>query len=206
MELFLQIVSAAAWTIVYIECIRMGFKQKTYGMPLFALGLNVAWEAIYTVDGFFHFSIQTVANLIWVIFDIIIVYTYFKYGKKHFPENAKQYFLPFSILSFITCAAMQFAFYLHFDWLAAAQYSAFAQNAAMSVMFLVMLYRRNSSEGQSMAVAIAKWLGTLAPTILMGVYQGFNIYIVIMGILCTVWDLLYIYFLHKKINEEQSAK
>ncbi len=206
MELFLQIVSAVAWTIVYIECIRMGFKQKTYGMPLFALGLNVAWEAIYTVDGFFHFSIQTIANLVWVIFDIVIVYTYFKYGKKYFPENDKKHFVPFSILSFITCAAMQFAFYLHFDWLPAAQYSAFAQNATMSILFLIMLYRRNSSEGQSMAVAIAKWLGTLAPTILMGVYQGFNIYIIIMGILCTVWDLLYIYLLNEKIKEEKLNK
>ena len=57
-----------------------------------------------------------------------------------------------------------------------------------------------------MAVAIAKWLGTLAPTILMGVYQGFNIYIIIMGILCTVWDLLYIYLLNEKIKEEKLNK
>lgn len=32
-----------------------------------------------------------------------------------------------------------------------------------------MLYRRDSSEGQSMLIAAAKWLGTLAPTIQQGI-------------------------------------
>lgn len=36
MTLFLTLVSGIAWTIVYIECIRLGFKEKAYSMPLFA--------------------------------------------------------------------------------------------------------------------------------------------------------------------------
>lgn len=205
MELFLTFVSGIAWTIVYIACIRVGFKQKTYGMPLFALGLNIAWEVIYAIQGLSNPNAQVVVNFIWAACDLVIVYTYFKYGKKHFPENAKEYFTPFSILSFATCIALQLAFFFHFEWLEAAQYSAFAQNVTMSILFLIMLYRRNSSEGQSMTVAVAKWLGTLAPTILMGVYRDFNIYIIITGVLCSVWDLLYIYLLNKKIKEEKLA-
>ncbi|MDD3184144.1 MAG: hypothetical protein PHT76_02415 [Anaerostipes sp.] len=205
MELFLTLVSGLAWTIVYIACIRIGFKQKTYGIPLFALGLNIAWEVIYAVQGLANPSIQTPVNFIWAGCDLVIVYTYFKYGRKHFPENAKAYFTPFSILSFATCIALQLAFFFRFEWLEAAQYSAFAQNVTMSILFLVMLYRRNSSEGQSMIIAVAKWLGTLAPTLLMGIYREFNVYIVMTGIICSVWDLLYIYLLNKKIQEEKNV-
>ena len=36
-------ISGICWTIVYIELIRNGFRDKACGMPLFALGLNIVW-------------------------------------------------------------------------------------------------------------------------------------------------------------------
>lgn len=48
MELFLTLLSGIGWTLVYIDSIRKGFKDKTYAIPLYALGLNFAWEVIYT--------------------------------------------------------------------------------------------------------------------------------------------------------------
>lgn len=205
MELFLTLVSGIAWTIVYIDCIRLGIKQKTYGIPLFALALNIAWEVIYTVSGLSSPNVQSIVNLIWACCDVVIVYTYFKYGKKYFPENAKKHFLSFSLVSFFTSIALQLAFYFHFTWTEAPLYSAFAQNVVMSILFVYMLFSRKSSEGQSMAIAIAKWLGTLAPTLLLGVYRDINIYVIITGALCSVWDLIYIYQLNKKIKEEKLA-
>jgi hypothetical protein len=44
MEDFLTLVSGIAWTLVYIDAIRVGFKDKSYAMPLFALALNLGWE------------------------------------------------------------------------------------------------------------------------------------------------------------------
>lgn len=199
MELFLTLVSAIAWSVVYIACIRTGFREKTYCMPLFALGLNFAWEVMYSVNECVTgmFSVQTVANIVWACLDALIVYTYFKYGREYFPDTAKQYFVPFSILAFATCVILQAAYLFEFQGIAAAQYSAFVQNAAMSVLFLVMLYRRGSTRGQSMTIAVAKWLGTLAPTILMGVLQGPNIYIILTGIVCSVFDIIYIIQLYQ---------
>ncbi|MBR1852591.1 MAG: hypothetical protein IJ794_05520 [Lachnospiraceae bacterium] len=54
MEMFLLLLSGIAWSIVYIGCIRQGFRDKTYAMPLFALGLNIAWETIYTIHDLFR--------------------------------------------------------------------------------------------------------------------------------------------------------
>ena len=212
-SLFLTLTSGIAWTIVYISCIRTGFKQKTYCMPLFALGLNFAWEVIYSVDDVVGvlgdvsvFSVQTIVNIIWACLDAVIVYTYFKYGKKDFPENAQKQFVPFSILTFATCVVLQLAYYFEFQGIAAAQYSAFVQNAVMSILFLIMLYRRGSTRGQTMTIAVAKWLGTLAPAILMGIVQEFNIYIILTGIVCSVFDLIYIAALAKWKKRENTLK
>ncbi|WP_409967548.1 hypothetical protein RFF05_13315 [Bengtsoniella intestinalis] len=197
MTTFLTLLSGIAWTIVYIEAIRKGFKDKSYAMPLFALGLNIAWEAIYTINGLAAPTIQTPINFIWCALDAVIVVTYFKYGKKYVPDAAKKYFVPFSVLAFATTFAIQMAFYLHFISSEAASYSAFLQNAAMSILFLTMLFHRQSKEGQSVLLAVAKWIGTLAPTISFALIQDFNIFILITGIICSVFDILYIIALVK---------
>lgn len=209
MEMFLTLLSGICWSVVYIELIRNGFKDKTYGMPLFALGLNFAWELIYSVNDLTASTanIQGWVNLVWAALDAVIVYTYFKYGREYFPEKGKKYFVPFSVLAFASCFIMQFAFYFHFEnSIQAAQYSAFAQNAAMSVLFLTMLFSRGNTRGQSVLMAVAKWIGTLAPAILMGVLRGFNIYIILMGVVCSVFDIIYIMVLNNWKKAERKIK
>ncbi|HEY5222228.1 MAG TPA: hypothetical protein VIJ18_04135, partial [Microbacteriaceae bacterium] len=70
-------------------------------------------------------------------------------------------------------------------------YSAFLQNLLMSGLFIAMLVVRRGARGQSMVIAIAKWLGTLAPTILIGVLGNLP-FIIGIGLLCSVFDLIYI--------------
>jgi hypothetical protein len=67
MELFLTLVSGIAWTVVYIESIRLGFKHKTYTIPFFALVLNIAWEGLYAFHGLSEFplEVQPWVNLVW---------------------------------------------------------------------------------------------------------------------------------------------
>lgn len=45
----LTLISGLAWTIVYLDAIRIGFRDRTYAMPVAALALNFGWEAIYAV-------------------------------------------------------------------------------------------------------------------------------------------------------------
>lgn len=123
-----MLLGGICWSIVYIELIRKGFKDKTYAMPLFALGLNFVWELIYSVNTLMlsAASLQGWVNLVWAMLDVVIVYSYFKYGREDFPAKAKKYFVPFSILAFAACFLLQFAFYFHFDSVAASKYSSFA--------------------------------------------------------------------------------
>ena len=193
--------SGIAWTIVYIELIRTGFKEKACGMPLFALTLNIAWELIYAIDGLFgsksFILVQSIANAVWALLDVFILVIWFKYGKEYLPYKAKNYFIPYTLLALIFGFVMQFAFYFYCETPEiAAIYSAYAQNAAMSIMFLTMLFKRNNTKAQTMTIAVCKWIGTLTPTIYGNLYE-INIYILLTGIMCSLFDLIYIYFLWK---------
>ena len=194
-------ISGIAWTVVYIELIRRGFKDKACGMPLFALTLNLAWEWIYGIDGLFvsksFIPAQSVANIAWAVCDIFVLATWLKFGKQYMPERAKKYFVPYTLLALGFGFAMQFAFYFNCETVELASiYSAFAQNAAMSVLFLAQLFRREDTKAQSMSIAVAKWLGTLTPTI-YGQINGNTVagFILLTGIVCCVFDVIYIVLL-----------
>jgi hypothetical protein len=90
----LTLISGISWSIVYIAIICRSFKDKTYGMPLFALAFNITWEFIY---GFLvgpGFDIQKVVTSVWFILDAVIVFAYFKYGRKEFPKTVERFFIP----------------------------------------------------------------------------------------------------------------
>ena len=76
----------------------------------------------------------------------------------------------------------------------AIKYSAFLQNLVMSVLFINLFAKRGNMEGQSILLAVSKWIGTLAPTILFGIVH-FNLFVLVCGIFCSVFDLIYIVLL-----------
>ena len=201
--LFLLLLSGICWTIVYIQLISTGLKEKVYGMPFIALALNFAWEAIHSFLGLKNnlFSIETWIILVWFLLDIIIVYTYLRYGKQYFPKHTnKGYFMPWTILIFFMSFVIQYYFVIEFGDLGRV-YSGFLQNLIMSILFINMLVTRNDLKGQNFIIGINKWIGTLAPTILYGVIYEYKL-ILILGLFCSLFDILYIYFLYhiKKIS------
>ena len=193
MELFLTIVSGLAWTIVYIEAIRLGFTYKTYAIPVAALGLNFAWETIYGIHGLTEtISAQSIINLVWAAADVVIVVTFLRFGRRELPEFVtRPLFIGWSLVVFGISFAVQALFIGEFGWTTSVRYSAFLQNLLMSGLFIAMFVARRGTRGQSMVIALAKWLGTLAPTILIGLLGGYQ-FILWIGVLCSVLDLIYI--------------
>jgi hypothetical protein len=193
MGLFLIVVSGIAWTIVYMESIWIGFRQKTYAMPMAALGLNIAWESIYAVRGLTTaMSAQGLINVVWAVSDLAIVYTFFRFGRAEFPGFVtRPMFTAWAVLVFGASFAVQWLFIAEFGVHDAAGYSAFLQNLLMSGLFVAMFVARRGLRGQTLTIAVAKWLGTLAPTILFGAIGG-SPFILGLGIVCSVFDLVYI--------------
>lgn len=225
-KLLLTIISGLCWTIVYIDGIRIAFRDQSYAIPFYALALNFAWEALYTYHGFRINGVdaQNIFNAAWLTCDLGILYTYFRFGRKYFkafrdhspataggtdrtdpPVNAGSTdfaFIGWGVLGIITAFAIQYAVLREFGVAKGAAYSAFPQNLLMSILFIPMLVRRGNREGQSLLIAVSKWIGTLAPTILYGVIGqgGFprgSFLILTVGLFCSVFDVLYIWLLAK---------
>jgi len=209
--LLLLLLSGICWSIVYIDSIRVGFKQKTYAMPIWALGLNIAWEFLHTVlnlRGEF-FSIQTVVNGVWFFLDLFILLSYFRFGYQFFPKNIqKRWFYIWSGTLIVVSFLLQYLFVVEFGQFKGASYAAFLQNLLMSVLFIVMLVQRGGSNGQTLTIAVCKCIGTIAPTILFGfvghrIFGGANSFILAVGIIIALFDLAYIWMLAKTIRKEK---
>ena len=192
----LSLVSGIAWTIVYVEAIRLGFAQRTYAIPIAALGLNISWEWTYTVLDLANdpAQAQTWINLAWALADTVILYTYFRFGRKELPAFVtKPLFAVWGLGVVATSFVVQWLFIAEFglDDHAAPSYSAFLQNLLMSGLFIAMFVGRRGPRGQSLVIAVAKWIGTLAPTIVFGILRDSS-FILGLGILCSILDLAYI--------------
>jgi hypothetical protein len=203
-KLVLTILSGVCWTIVYLEGIRLGFRDRTYAIPFYALALNLAWELIHSALGFQRGTdVQTIINVVWLTCDIGILYTYFKFGKKYFPQTLSSWFVAWSILIITLAFWVEYAFVKELGAFAGGAYAAFLQNLLMSVLFIHMLVSRGNLEGQSVILAVSKWIGTLAPTITFGLlgsgeFREPSFLVLIVGTFCCVFDAIYIWLLMSK--------
>jgi hypothetical protein len=192
LSILLPAISGISWTVVYVSAIRLGFKDQTYAIPVIALSLNYAWEVIYGIGGIVIVrNFQSIINLIWAILDSVIVYSYFRFGRSEFPPFiTRQFFITGSIFIFAAGFAVQAAFISQFRYMAPV-FTAFLQNTLMSGLFIAMFISREGIRGQSMVIAVCKWIGTLAPTIMFGIIT-FTPFVLILGCVCCVLDLAYI--------------
>jgi hypothetical protein len=186
----LYIISGTMWTLVYIFIIIRGFKEKTCGMPFIALAFNITWEVLYSTvfkDGNWMHQVTT---SVWALLDVVILYTWFKYGRRNWPRRLSvASFVPASI--FIVAVAGVIVYFakreLH-DEIGA--YMAFLQNLLMSVLFINMLVQRGNLSGQSAGIAIAKLIGTLSITIIFYIVRWK--FITLIGGLIFTFDFLYL--------------
>jgi len=183
--------SGLFWLLAYLFIIYRGFKDLTYGMPIVAFVGNIAWEIIYglglepvcplTWSSCPATTIQ-IRNAVWLVFDLIILYTILKYGRKYFTGTLHKYFAPI-IFGGILLAGLVIYFivneyYIRNLWgvqvggttpeflplteQGGSDVTGFGLNLIMSVLFVFMLERRGNLDGQSFLIALTKWLGTLA--------------------------------------------
>jgi hypothetical protein len=199
-SILLTLLGSVSWITLYGEAVRVGLRDKSYAIPFWALGLNLSWAVIYTVfagkiEGPSH---QVVLTAVRIVLDILVLYTWFRFGVKHFPSNpGEKWFVPWSLLVIAACFILQGAVILQFGLYQSLAYTAFMQNLAMSLLFIAMLARRKRRKAQSMIIAFAKLTGSLAPTILYGVvgtelFHGPNYLLLTIGILSCLFDMIYI--------------
>ena len=186
------------WILTYIFIISKGFKDKTYGMPLIALCANISWEFIFSFI-FPHMPPQLFINYLWFGLDSIIVIQFLKYGKKEFLYlSSKRLYSIFLVLlgaefSIILVSGITIGEYK-------GVYSAFGQNLVMSILFIIMLFKRNSLRGQSIYIAIFKMLGTALTSLHYYMYEPITQSSLILPSLFVsifIFDIVYIYLVFR---------
>lgn len=196
--------AAIGWSVVYLEAIRIGNKQKTYCIPFLALALNFTWEIIAPV-WYRVLTVYSAAYIVWAILDMFILSTYIKYGYADFKAmtgGSKKGFNLWTILVLCTAFLWQLVCqYTLNDWLIV---SSFKMNLLMSILFIYMLWVRKSSKGQSLVIAFAKCIGSVGVS-LQGIFTMHNIQMWGWGLLMLIFDVLYIVLLHKTIQKEKNS-
>ena len=210
----LIIVSGLSWLTLYGEAVRVGLRDRSYAIPFWVIALNFSWSVLHTIlagrlEGS---SLQVVIVAVRLVLDIVVFYTWFSFGVRHFPSNpGGKWFVPWSLLVIAVCFILNGAAILQFGLYQSLAYAAFMQNFAMSLLFIAMLARRKRRKAQSMIIAFAKLCGSLAPTILYGVlgtelFHGPNYLLLAIGILSCLFDLIYIALLSEAKPYEKNQQ
>ncbi|ASK28852.1 hypothetical protein CEY12_01450 [Chryseobacterium sp. T16E-39] len=218
-ELVATSASGLAWTVVYIALIYRGIKDKSYGMPLVPLALNFAWEFVFSIV--YPPAVTGIAgivvNAVWMICDIGIITTYFLYSYRYFQRQysiSKREWMVYSIAAFLVSFGImltggpffgQFIPYFKHDIFQGAIFIAYLQNLIISVCFLLMIWERKSSEGQSMTIGVFKCIGT---GLTVGVYYLFilhkgqaHLMNIIVGFTFLL-DIIYITTIFRQLKKE----
>ncbi len=187
------------WSIAYILIIKKGFQDKTYGMPMAAICANLSWEFIFSFIYPYPVGLHVI-NMIWFFLDIIILLQFLAFGKKEFEKILPGcLFYPTFLFSLgIGFLAVLFSIMEFHDYL--GKYAAYSQNLMMSILFILLLLKRNSISGQSMYIAVFKMLGTLMPSILFIIFLPTKL-IVFLAISTLIFDWIYIILLYLKHRE-----
>lgn len=197
--LILQIGTGLFWTVTYILIIKIGFRDKTYGMPMVAICANISWEFIFS---FIYSSShpQNIINIVWFVLDVIIMLQYLIYGRRELKKYTQvkgfySYFFITLAISFFIIIAITLEFN-DFE----GKYAAFSQNLMMSGLFIALLSRRGNLRGQSIYIAIFKMIGSLFAAIAFFMY--FRSYLItIVSIATLIYDWIYVVLVCKLHNK-----
>ena len=154
----------AAYLLVIVTC----FRQKTYGIPLAAICMNITWEILSV---FFWVAVRRepafhYADIAWLCMDLVIISQLLRYGRQQQTiRQIRDQFYPVVAGTLILAFLGQYTFpmtYRDQDGFVLA----FIINMGMSILFVFMFFARPDLRGLSYPVAWLKMLGTLCESIM----------------------------------------
>jgi hypothetical protein len=190
------------WYITYFLSIRRGFMEKTWGIPMVSLTLNLAWDISGSFLAPSPFA-QKVANMGFMLCNLFITYQMFRYWRSDFKtmKGYEFYFFWFlaQVASFgiILVASKEMNDPLLVE-------VGYVDNFINSALFIAMLYRREGLLGQSIYIGISKFIGTSSVSAMWFIYAwpgttAETMLFLIAGI--AILDISYIVLYYRKAKE-----
>ncbi|MEW2581025.1 hypothetical protein [Streptomyces syringium] len=202
----IMITGGCFWYLAYILIIRVSARDRTIGMPLIGVAVNLCWEFTFTFVEPYPLGLKW-SITIWFCLDLVIVYQTLLYGPGQFPKLSRRtFYAAFALavaLAFPLVMAVNHSF--RDPW---GLYSAYFDNLMFSVMFIAMLYSRGSSKGQSVGIAVCKLVGTAVVALSFALYPSAFPHSPLLWLLwgsCLVVDTVYLMALSRVCAAERRA-
>jgi hypothetical protein len=152
---------AISWLIAYFLIIVRTILDKTSAIPLLAVIANIVWEFIY---GFIlepGSDYMHLLSVLWFLIDLIVIFFAVKYSRYAIltyldEEVSYPWFIFFLVCS--SFGLIYFSFINLSD--PAGEYTGFGINLLMTYLFIDKYFRNKIIAGQSLYIAIFKFLGT----------------------------------------------
>jgi len=213
MIFYIAIAGSISWIIAYVLIARKGFKDKSYGMPLVPLALNFAWELVYSfMFREYPSNVFVLFNPIWAALDLVIIWTFFKYGYPYFKSAfhlSKIEFYSLSIVCFVVSILIMIYAPDFFkgisitkgDKLETTSFMAAFENIIISVCYVLMYFQRRNSQGQSFLIALFKFLVPVSG-IISYLPIHFHPFMVIVYAVVVTFDVWYMILIYKQLKSE----
>jgi hypothetical protein len=154
------------WIVTYALVIRIGFRQRTYAIPMLAVALNVGWEIVYGVLYPPESTALRLVHALWLLLDLIILYQLYRFGRGEQTQRLiARYFhsilagmLVLALVGHLLVREQMTRMMIMGDF--AGLGAAYGINLVMSALFLFFLPARPGGRGISLPVAWTKFLGT----------------------------------------------
>ncbi|MBM7113211.1 hypothetical protein [Archangium primigenium] len=203
-ELFFFVGGCSLWVVVYIIYIRNLARLKFAEAPLFGTCANFGWEFTWGM------LCKTDMGLllqwcyrIWFLLDLYIFSRVVRFGKDQVQTAAvRRYYVPVMLATAVAWAVGVYCMVKSGLDTPIGATSAYLNNLALSVTYLLVMLRRESVAGYSLTVAFCKMIGTGMNTVFMNIHAAYahNYFLHFISILTTSIDCLYIYALWRRMR------
>lgn len=214
-QLTIHTIGGILWTTAYLLIAWHSHRDKTYGMPLAAIAANISWEFHTTFISPPSYPSETLANaertisITWILIDFVILGYALRYGPREFPRLSRTMFYGMFLGLFIAVGGSDILISEEFNDAYGIR-AAFLQTVMMSLLFLAMLYSRQSLRGQSLGIALAKMGGTICAS--LGIYlrppdpiYHDSVLLPFLYVTILVIDLIYVIAVYRVRQRERAA-
>jgi hypothetical protein len=206
------------WDVAYVLIILKGRRDKSYGVPLVAICLNVTWELFFAVlcpqfgidPDCTSSGVARWALISWLVLDLVILGQLFQFGwsqpplQRYLPSGSRK-----PVFNALLCGLLLMGFIWQYTWVSMVTDKdgnslAWVTNAIMSALFVRSAIYRPSARGLSFAAGWAMLAGNCA-FVVWSVLTNFAEFTAwhqqwIVVLMCTViaGNLLYLFVLWHK--------
>jgi len=148
------------WVGVYALIIRRGIKDKSYGMPLTSVALNLSWE-LYTSIMRFDASHILTPKSVGVILDVGVLITCYLYAQNEFDRPLLRKRFRLKLTAFLlSVGGLEILFMRAFHDSPGAIAATF-DVLFYAPLFVLMILMRDSVRGQSLYIGLLIFFGDL---------------------------------------------